>query len=138
MSDARKFQLNIKFGGGYEAPLLNIEGDDEAEFQKNVAFAVDNVEHIVDAAVLFQASYNVKKPSDNPPPTQSQQKSWSNSGSQQSSQPAATNTGGPAPTCRHGEMKYVAAGVSKRTNKPYDAFWSCTGPRNEQCDTVKA
>lgn len=136
MSEGRKFQLNIKFGGGYEAPLLNVEGDTQQEFQQNVAFVVNNAEEIVNAATVFQAAYNVSKPQDNPPPQK--QGGWSNQGSQQSSQPAATTQQGPAPTCRHGEMKFVPGGTSKRTNRPYDAFWSCNGPRNEQCDTVKA
>lgn len=143
MSEGRKFQLNIKFGGGYEAPLLNIEGDSADEFQANVAFAVDNAEAIIDAAVAFQAGYNVKKPQDNPPPAP-KQGGWSNKGSQQSTQqaasaPADAGPSGPAPTCRHGEMQYRPAGYSQRTKSNYNAFWSCPSrDRNDKCDTVNA
>ena len=143
MSEKRKFQLNIKFGGGYEAPLLNIEGDNEFEFQTNVAFAVDNVEHIVNAATLFQAAYNVAKPQDNPPPPAppAQTSSWSGSGSQQQTQaaPAADDTrpAGPPPSCRHGAMNWKPPGYSTRTKKNYSGFWTCPSTnRQDQCAAV--
>ncbi|ALA07861.1 hypothetical protein SEA_EXPLOSIONERVOSA_50 [Mycobacterium phage ExplosioNervosa] len=34
--------------------------------------------------------------------------------------------------CKHGEMEYKS-GTSKKTGKPY-ALFSCTAPRDEQCD----
>lgn len=41
------------------------------------------------------------------------------------------------PLCQHGPMKLVPAGVSKKTGKPYGAFWSCTSRnRAEQCKAV--
>lgn len=130
------FQLNVKGDAGYDAPLLNIVGETQAEFEKNVGFAIDNADHIMDAVVALQVAYQLKKPKD-APPAQQQQQSWSGGGSQQSQQaPQQSAPGGPSPECRHGAMKYVAAGVSKRTGKAYNAFWSCQGPRNEQCDTV--
>src|SRR4051794_4734920 len=129
MSDGGyKLQLKIKGDGGYDAPLININGNDPEEFQKNVAFVVDNADAIMGAVTTLQAAYLIKKPSDNPPPAKTG--SWSGNGSQQSQQTAQTahaaNVGspsGPAPTCRHGEMKYVAGGISKKTQKPYSAFW---------------
>jgi hypothetical protein len=148
VSDQRKFQLNIKFGGGYEAPLLNVEGDNEEEFQRNVAFVVDNVVGIVEAATLFQATYNLKKPQDGPPPAApasyaftSGAKSWSSGGSQQAQpQPAApaqdTQPPGPPPTCRHGAMNWKPPGYSQRTKKNYAGFWTCPGPRQDQCAAV--
>lgn len=137
VSDGYKIQVNIKGDEGYDAPLINVCGDTQEEFQSNVAFVMDNADHIMGAVVTLQAAYKLKKPKDE---QGQQQRSWSNSGSQRSSQPPANNNApaGPAPECRHGEMKYVAAGFSKRTNKPYNAFWSCTGPRNDQCDTQPA
>lgn len=42
------------------------------------------------------------------------------------------------PTCQHGPMKLVPAGYSKRTGKPYDAFYACQGPRDAQCKGVQA
>ena len=139
MSDGYKLQLNVKGDSGYDAPLININGDSPEEFQRNVAFVVENADEIMGAVTTLQAAYLLKKPKDDPAPAQQQrQQSWSNSGSQQSQQQPASAPGGPAPTCRHGEMKYVPAGFSKRTNKSYNAFWSCTGPRQDQCDTVAA
>jgi hypothetical protein len=135
MSDDFKLQANFKFGQEYKETLLNIRADSAQEFQELVEFAVSSADAIVGAAIAFGVAYELKKPKDNPPPQR--QSSWSNSGSQQSTQPAAAPSG-PAPTCRHGEMKYVPGGYSQRTKKNYGAFWSCQGPRNEQCDTVQA
>ncbi|GAA3473842.1 hypothetical protein [Nonomuraea roseola] len=44
------------------------------------------------------------------------------------------------PYCDHGPMKYVAAGTSKATGKPYKAFWACTADRNDpnRCKSVTA
>lgn len=135
MSDDFKLQANFKFGQEYKETLLNVRADTPEEFQQLVEFVVSSADAIVGAAVAFGAAYEVLKPTDNPPP---QQKSWSSQGSRQSEQPAAAPSGGPAPTCRHGQMKYVPGGVSKRTQRPYKAFYSCTGPREDQCDSVDA
>ena len=50
--------------------------------------------------------------------------------------PVASN----APLCQHGPMKLVPAGVSKKTGKPYGAFWACDcgKPRAEQCKAISA
>jgi hypothetical protein len=137
VSDGYKIQVNIKGDEGYDAPLINVCGDTQEEFQSNVGFVLDNADNIMSAVVALQAAYKLKKPKDEP--REQKGRSWSNSGSQQSQQaPAASEATGPAPECRHGAMKYVPAGVSKRTNKAYSAFWSCTGPRNDQCDTQPA
>lgn len=164
MSENRKFQLNIKFGGGYEAPLLNIEGDTPQEFAANVQYAVDNIEHLVGATTLFLAAYNVQKPQDNPPPAppvqppaapQGQpQGPWSQQGTQQAPPAFAQGSsfgGGdrglnapqqaepqiPAQFCSHGQMQL-------RHNKPGAAKkWSaymCPTPQGTpgQCKPVDA
>lgn len=140
MSDNYRFQLNVKFDEGYDSPLLNIVGDTQEEFQQNVEFAASSAAEIAKAATMLQAAYKLAKPKDEPQNGGgSRNGSWSNRGSQQASQQQQSQQpDGPAPTCRHGEMKYVAAGFSQRTKKNYNAFWSCTGPRNEQCDTQPA
>jgi hypothetical protein len=53
-------------------------------------------------------------------------------------QPAPAAPGNPAaPACSHGEMRLVPGGISKKTGKPYNAFWSCQWPvREEQCKAV--
>lgn len=34
-------------------------------------------------------------------------------------------------SCMHGPMRHVPAGISKKTGKPYPAFWTCSaGDRN--------
>lgn len=135
MSDGYVFQLNVKFDEDYDSPLLNIVGRTAEEFQANVQFASESAGEIAKAAVMLQSAYKVAKPKDEK--DDKPRSSWSNQGSQRSSQPAPANSG-PAPECRHGEMKYVPAGYSQRTKKNYNAFWSCTGPRNDQCETQPA
>lgn len=40
-----------------------------------------------------------------------------------------------APVCNHGTpARWVPPGVSKRTNNPYPGFWSCSMPKEQQCD----
>ena len=42
-----------------------------------------------------------------------------------------------APSCQHGPMKQIPGGISKKTGKPYNAFWACQWPnRDEQCQAV--
>lgn len=44
---------------------------------------------------------------------------------------------GQTPACQHGPMKLVPGGISKKTGKPYNAFWACQWPtREEQCRAV--
>ena len=46
---------------------------------------------------------------------------------------------GSAPSCTHGQMRYVPAGYSKSTGKAYAAFYGCPAPRGEtQCRSVRA
>lgn len=41
----------------------------------------------------------------------------------------------PGPVCKHGEpAKFVPAGVSKATGKPYRAFYACGRSKETQCD----
>lgn len=44
------------------------------------------------------------------------------------------------PRCAHGEMRYVPAGVSQRTNRAYKAFWACDTPQGtpNKCKSVPA
>lgn len=45
-----------------------------------------------------------------------------------------------APMCQHGPMRYVQAGVSQRTGKPYRAFWGCAASQNDptKCKSLQA
>lgn len=41
----------------------------------------------------------------------------------------------PTPVCKHGEpARYVPAGTSKATGKPYRAFYACPRTKDSQCD----
>jgi hypothetical protein len=59
-------------------------------------------------------------------------------------EPATDSWGVPAPAatplCDHGQpMKLVPAGVSKKTGKPYKAFYCCASPdREQQCKKTVA
>lgn len=51
----------------------------------------------------------------------------------------APTTGQAGPVCAHGPMRFVPAGFSKSTGKPYAAFYGCPAPRGQQqCKSVKA
>lgn len=44
---------------------------------------------------------------------------------------------GAGPSCAHGAMKQIPGGISKKTGKPYNAFWACQWPnRDEQCPAI--
>lgn len=49
--------------------------------------------------------------------------------------PSAPRTSpGDAPTCEHGlSAKFVPAGISKKTGKPFRAFYTCPQPRGSEC-----
>lgn len=61
-----------------------------------------------------------------PPPAQAQQfQQWA---------PQAQADGGPTTppeSCVHGVKKWIPAGVSKTTGKPYPAFWGCQAPQGQ-------
>ena len=53
----------------------------------------------------------------------------------QPQQPAAPPAQGDEHVCNCGiPMRFVQAGVSKATGKPYRAFYACAQPRGQQCD----
>lgn len=50
--------------------------------------------------------------------------------------PVAPQAAAAGMACAHGPMKLMPAGVSKKTGKPYNAFYACQWPnRDEQCRT---
>jgi hypothetical protein len=144
VSEHRKFQLNIKFGAGYEAPLLNIEGDSAEEFPANFKFATDSVQALVQATTLFQAAYNVAKPQDVPAapapaaaPAAPAQTGWNTSAATPPPAfvPAAAPAAAPAgvESCVHGPMKYQTS--KPGASKSWQA-WFCPTPKNTpgQCE----
>ena len=54
---------------------------------------------------------------------------------QQPQQPVAPAPAGDEHACNCGlPMRFVPAGVSKASGKPYRAFYACAQPRGQQCD----
>lgn len=55
-------------------------------------------------------------------------------------QPSGSGTPGTPPSCKHGQMRYVAAGYSQKTGRPYPAFYGCPADRNapDKCRSVPA
>jgi hypothetical protein len=52
---------------------------------------------------------------------------------------AATAAPGGEHLCEHGKpMKFIQAGISKATGKPYKAFYACNEPRGQQCNAKVA
>lgn len=124
------FQLNVKLGKGYDAHLINIVGNNPDEFKSNLQWVTENAAGVVSAAVALEAAYGVK-------PLAEHTASVGVTQEQNQSGGQVAQTSPPGPTCVHGQMKYVKAGVSKAGNS-YKAFWGCTGPRANQCKSVDA
>lgn len=138
MSEPYVFQLNVKGDEGYDAPLVNITGATQEEFEANCRFASEHSSDIMATATALQAAYKLLKPKNE---SKGQGNTWSNRGSQKSTQPPAEapQDAGPAPQCRHGQMVYKPAGYSERTKKNYNAFWACPSrDRNDQCQAQNA
>jgi hypothetical protein len=57
-----------------------------------------------------------------------------NQGAVQRPAPAAMGAGqAPECACGGGPMRFVAAGISKSTGKPYRAFYACPKPQGQAC-----
>lgn len=148
MANEYALQLNVKLGKGYDAHLINITGVDQVGFESNLKWCTANAAGIVSTATALEAAYGVKEIAPNVASTQvvnsaqvpSGDPSWAHrppdaAPQQQYQQPQ--QQGRPAPSCAHGPMKHVPAGTSK-AGRAYNAFYSCTGPRESQCKTVDA
>lgn len=48
--------------------------------------------------------------------------------------PAVAPAGAPDCACGGGPMRFVAAGISKSTGKPYRAFYACPKPQGQACN----
>ena len=145
------FQLNVKLGVGYDAHLINIVGISQPEFEENLKWATTNAAGIVSTATALEAAYGVKELAPhvasvqvtNEAPGQWAERSYTQPAQQQPAQQwqqpvvqQAPPAAGPVPSCQHGAMKLVPAGVSKNTGKPYPGFYSCTAGRDSGCRSV--
>jgi hypothetical protein len=152
------FQLNVKLGKGYDAHLVNVTGIGAADFKENLQWVTENAAGIASTATALEAAYAVEALAPNVVATQvtntqpQQQQApgqWadrSHAQPQQQPQQAyqqpavqqAPPNPGPVPSCQHGAMKYVKAGISTGTGKAYNAFYSCTAGRDSGCRSVNA
>ena len=141
------FQANVKLG----QHLINIVGISPEEFQTNLQWVTTNAAGIVSTIAALEGAYAVKPLTANVASTQvvndtpaGQWADRSHAQGQQQPQQAyqqpavqqAPPNPGPVPSCQHGAIKLVPGGISKNTGKAYNAFYSCTGPRESQCKTV--
>lgn len=122
--DTTVIQMNFKtMHGG----LFNIYATSIAEAKElTQAFREELVQEIHDTEAVLSAASALaatSAPSGAAPP--------------QGAAPAAPSAG--VPTCdAHGQaMRLVPAGISKKTGKPYKAFYSCAQPQATSCGQTK-
>jgi len=131
-------QANFKTPGG---TLLNIYAQDGGEFAELLVGFEEFIAPIVAIEAALAGASNVARavgvaPASQQPPT-------APAPTQYTQQPAS---GGYAPVanpgpatdvhlCEHGQpMKFIQAGISKASGKPYKAFYACAQPRGQQCN----
>ena len=144
------FQANAKVGNH----LINIVGVSQEEFQQNLQWVTTNAAGIVSSLAALEAAYTVKPLAPNVEAVQVTHAAPGQWADRPYAQPAAQQTQAqqayqqpavqqappnraPVPSCTHGAMRFKAAGTSKAGNA-YNAFWSCTAPRESQCKSVNA
>ena len=119
------FQLNVKLGKGYDAHLLNVTGSNPEDFKSHLQWVTENAAGVAATLTALEAAYGVKAIAENVTSV-----SVTN---ERPTQAVPQASGAPGPSCKHGPMKLVPAGVSKGTGNAYNAFYSCTASRAEQC-----
>ncbi len=138
MSDsdgAWRLQISPKLPDG---TLINLRAETPEELSNMLGWIQEHAQEIVAVPAALHAAANASnagltspsQPVQQAPAPAPQHQSWG--------QPAPQQNTGPAPSCAHGPMKFVPGGISKRTQNPYPAFWSCNGPRDQQCDSQNA
>ena len=151
MSNEYTFQLSVKLGKGYDAHLINITGSSPIEFEENLKWCTTNAAGITSTVTALEGAYGGMALAPHVASTQvtntapGQWADRSHATGQQQPQQAyqqaavqqAPPNQAPVPSCQHGAMVLRPAGISKG-NKAYSAFYSCTGPREDQCKTVNA
>lgn len=119
------YQANFKTPSG---TLLNIYAENGADFVEQLdAFPEFIAKITAIESSLGPASVVGQHVPVAPPAQQPAQPAYN-------TQPQATAPEGEH-LCDHGQpMRFVPAGVSKATGKPYRAFYACAQPRGQQCD----
>ncbi|AMS00850.1 hypothetical protein SEA_FAYELY_50 [Mycobacterium phage Fayely] len=113
----------FKFEGAYSDPWVVVKGADPEDVLTKVNDP--KFKELMDRVKQIAAFYG---PQNKPATT-----GGGGGGQRQAPPKAATEApNGEKKFCKHGEMEYKS-GTSKKTGKPY-ALFSCTAPRDEQCD----
>jgi hypothetical protein len=158
-----KITLSIKSGTGYDAGLIAIKTDTANE-ARDILGEIEASGLLVDIGRVAQAFASesaigstlggrpVNAPQSAPQPQQAPQppqgygqppqapqgQPWTQGGGAAPAQQWGNSPGAnPADNkaCIHGPMNYKPAGVSRRTNQPYSAFWAC-GSNVKGCKPV--
>lgn len=114
-------QVSIKTPAG---TLINVRGMEGIDVLAGLAAVRGMAKDIVEVEQAFHPAAAIAQPQPQqqypqaPPPQQPQQQPQGN-----------------APTCQCGyPAKFVPGGISKKTNRPYKAFWVCGNPvREAEC-----
>jgi len=135
-----KFQVNFKLADG---TLINIYADDAAELDAALANIQDSAAQIAAVSGSLANANGVRNAvvGLGATPVASDEPVWAakSAPAPVAAAPAQPQIAGSTPTCVHGPMKFVQGGVSSKTGKPYNAFYSCTSPdRANQCRTKSA
>ena len=119
--------------------LINLRANDGQHLDMLLQDITERLATLVDLEMTVE---NMSQPPAQLPPTPTQviQNAFPgaqviNQGAVQRPMPAAPAPTGNAPecTCGAGPMRFVKAGISKSTNKPYRAFWACPQPQETAC-----
>lgn len=122
-NDGWLYQISFKTAG---QTMINLRGTTKEELTAGLEIAQELAADITTTEAVLGVLQPVKahaapaaQGAPTPPPA--------------TAQPAGPSA--PAPVCAHGlPAKFVAGGVSKRTNRPYSAFWACAQEQAYQCD----
>lgn len=143
MSTESAFSANMRVRIADHDVQITVRGDSQGEFNLHWAELAENMGTFVESVNLVVGAGNaaplVRGGQDNP---------WDNTPPAPAADPWASTPVAPpapaavpqeAPLCDHGQpRKFVPAGISKKTNQPYSAFWACNHPdRNQQCKTLR-
>lgn len=118
--------------------LLTARGDTQHDLQVRWAELAENAGTLVESFNLIIGAANAAPMAQHAPTPAAPQPAAPTAGGWNTPPQPAQQATPDAPMCNHGmPRKFVPAGVSKKTNNPYPAFWACTNPdRNNQCNSL--
>jgi len=110
-----KLTVTLKGGAGFDAPWIVIHADDAADALEQLK--APELKELMELTKKAGAHFSGGSGSSARP-------------APQSAAPAQSNAGSSAPSCSHGAMTY-RKGISKKTNKPWEAYF-CPAPQGEE------